>query len=228
MLFKDEQARSLAPRLFFTGVFSATVAISGWFMFGNTSSAIDWLAPYELRGDFMRRVVLFSCLVVYLIRLLVTTFVNLKRQLVWAEALPVSVLMSFAAYAYARVGGANSLPLGIVEAVGAAFYVIGSYLNTRSEHTRHVWKQEAENKGRLYTQGLFKYSMHINYFGDILLFTGLAMIAHHLTVFIIPLAMTVNFIFNIIPSLDRYLEKKYGDEFRDYAKKTKKLIPFIY
>ena len=27
---------------------------------------------------------------------------------------------------------------------------------------------------------------------------------------------------------DRYLEKKYKDEFRDYVRKTKKLIPLIY
>jgi len=32
----------------------------------------------------------------------------------------------------------------------------------------------------------------------------------------------------IIPSRDIYLEKKYKDEFRDYAKKTKKFIPLIY
>jgi protein-S-isoprenylcysteine O-methyltransferase Ste14 len=40
--------------------------------------------------------------------------------------------------------------------------------------------------------------------------------------------MTINFVFNIIPSLDRYLEKEYGDEFRAYSGKTKKLIPKIY
>jgi hypothetical protein len=34
--------------------------------------------------------------------------------------------------------------------------------------------------------------------------------------------MTVNFIFNIIPSLDGYLEKKYAEEYRDYSLKTKK------
>jgi len=42
------------------------------------------------------------------------------------------------------------------------------------------------------------------------------------------LIMAVNFVFIIIPSLDRYLEKKYKDEFRDYSKKTKKFIPLIY
>jgi protein-S-isoprenylcysteine O-methyltransferase Ste14 len=70
--------------------------------------------------------------------------------------------------------------------------------------------------------------MHINYFGDIVLFTGLAMVTHSLSILVIPLIMTVNFVFNIIPSLDRYLEKKYKDEFSDYAKTTKKVIPLIY
>jgi len=44
----------------------------------------------------------------------------------------------------------------------------------------------------------------------------------------IPLAMAVNFIFIIIPRLDKYLAHKYGEEFQEYAGKTKKLIPGIY
>jgi protein-S-isoprenylcysteine O-methyltransferase Ste14 len=70
--------------------------------------------------------------------------------------------------------------------------------------------------------------MHINYFGDIVLFTGFAMVTHSLSMLVIPLIMAVNFVFIIIPSLDRYLEKKYKDEFRDYSRKTKKFIPLIY
>ena len=101
-------------------------------------------------------------------------------------------------------------------------------INTKAEYDRYIWKLRPENKGRLYTEGLFRLSMHINYFGDIVLFTGFAMITNRLGVFIIPLFMTINFIFNIIPSLDRYLENKYKDEFRVYSDKTKKLIPKIY
>ncbi len=70
--------------------------------------------------------------------------------------------------------------------------------------------------------------MHINYFGDIVLFTGFAMVTHNLSMLVIPMIMAVNFVFNIIPTLDRYLERKYGNEFRDYARKTKKLIPLAY
>jgi protein-S-isoprenylcysteine O-methyltransferase Ste14 len=118
--------------------------------------------------------------------------------------------------------------VGAVEVIGILLYLSGSYINTHSEYYRHVWKLKAENRGRLYTKGLFGLAMHINYFGDIVLFIGLAMVTHSLSMLVIPLIMTTNFTFNIIPSLDKYLEKKYKDEFREYSKKTKKLIPMIY
>jgi protein-S-isoprenylcysteine O-methyltransferase Ste14 len=136
--------------------------------------------------------------------------------------------MTFVIYAFASVGGGNKKAVGAVEIIGILFYLSGSYTNTNSEYYRHVWKLKEGNKGRLYTGGLFSLAVHINYFGDIVLFTGLAMITHSLNMFVIPLIMALNFVFFIIPSLDRYLEKKYKDEFEDYSKKTKKLIPMIY
>jgi protein-S-isoprenylcysteine O-methyltransferase Ste14 len=136
--------------------------------------------------------------------------------------------MSFVLYAFANMGGNNKQVVGIVEVFGILFYLSGSYINTHSEYYRHVWKLQEKNRGRLYTERLFRYAMHINYFGDIVLFTGFGMITHRISMLVIPSIMTLNFIFIIIPSLDRYLEKKYGAEFRDYAQRTKKLIPWIY
>ena len=86
--------------------------------------------------------------------------------------------MSFVLYAFARVGGNNKQVVGVVEVIGILLYISGSYINTQSEFDRHVWKLKEENRGRLYTEGLFSLSMHINYFGDIVLFTGLAMVMY--------------------------------------------------
>ena len=36
------------------------------------------------------------------------------------------------------------------------------------------------------------------------------------------------FIFFHIPGLDSYLDEHYGEEFKIYAKKTKRFVPFIY
>lgn len=43
-----------------------------------------------------------------------------------------------------------------------------------------------------------------------------------------PILCIINFIFFNIPALDKYLEKKYGEEYNEWAKKTKRLIPFLY
>jgi steroid 5-alpha reductase family enzyme len=197
-------------------------------MFAGDAISNPWLKQYQLSGDPVRQMRIASCLVIYFLRLQVTVWVFQMRKWTWLETITITVLMSFVLYAFARAGGHNKQAVGFVEVIGVLIYLAGSYLNTHSEYYRHIWKLKAENRGRLYTQGLFRLSLHINYFGDIVLFTGLVMVTHSLSIFVIPLIMTVNFIFNIIPSLDRYLEKKYKDEFKDYSQKTKKFIPLIY
>jgi protein-S-isoprenylcysteine O-methyltransferase Ste14 len=197
-------------------------------MFAEYAASDAWLKQYQMNGDPGRRIIIASCLIVYFVRLQVTVWVFQKRKWTWLETITITVLMSFVLYAFAKVGGNNKQVVGIVEVVGILLYLSGSYINTHSEYYRHIWKLKEKNSGRLYTEGLFSLSMHINYFGDIVLFTGFAMITHRFSMLVIPSIMTLNFVFIIIPSLDRYLEEKYGAEFRDYAQKTKKLIPWIY
>jgi protein-S-isoprenylcysteine O-methyltransferase Ste14 len=40
--------------------------------------------------------------------------------------------------------------------------------------------------------------------------------------------MGLNFVFIIIPAHDAYLASRYGSEFEEYARRTKKLVPFLY
>jgi len=197
-------------------------------MFAEYAISDTWLKQYQMNGDPLRRILIASCLIIYVIRLQVTVWIFQKRKWTWSETITITVLMTFVLYAFASVGGNNKQVVGAVEIIGILFYLSGSYINTHSEYCRHVWKLKEKNKGRLYTEGLFSLAMHINYFGDIVLFTGLAMITHRLSMLVIPLIMALNFVFYIIPSLDRYLEKKYKHEFIGYSKKTKKLIPMIY
>ena len=228
MIFKDQHNLSYWHKSVFTICVLAIVSMDILLMFMDNSHSFAWLEPYQISGDLIRRTLIASCLIIYLLRLQVTVWIFQKRKWTWLETITITVLMSFVLYAFAKVGGNNKQVVGGVEVIGMLLYLIGSYINTHSEYSRHVWKSKEVNKGRLYTEGLFSLSMHINYFGDIVLFAGLAIITHSLSMFIIPLIMALNFVFNIIPLLDKYLEKKYGGEFRDYRKKTKKLIPLIY
>ena len=228
MIFKDQYDISLWAKTVFCSCVLIIVLASLWLMFADIAHSDTWLKQYQIAGNLLRRVLIASCLIIYFLRLQITVWIFQKRRWTWLETITISILVPFALYAFANVGGNNKQVIGIVELIGVLIYLLGSYINTHSEYSRYIWKFKKDNRGRLYTDGLFSMSMHINYFGDIILFTGFATITHSLIMFVIPLIMTVNFIFNIIPSLDRYLEKNYGEEFRDYSHKTKKLIPWIY
>jgi len=222
MFFINEYNKSLGQKIIIMITFIIAVVSSAWLMFFPDGS------HYQINGDFTRRIVLLFCSIIYIIRIGIMAFVFLKRKLVWFETITIAILMPTIIFVLSYVGGKQSLPINLFDVTGILLYLFGSYVNTRSEYLRHLWKQNPANKGRLYTKGLFKYSRHINYFGDVVLFTGWAMITQHSTMLLIPFFMALNFAMFIIPSLDNYLEQKYGKEFQKYAAHTKKLIPLIY
>jgi protein-S-isoprenylcysteine O-methyltransferase Ste14 len=45
---------------------------------------------------------------------------------------------------------------------------------------------------------------------------------------VIPIVMMAGFVFVNIPVLDSHLGDHYGSAFNEYARRTRKLIPFIY
>ena len=119
-------------------------------------------------------------------------------------------------------------PLGLVDLAGLLLYIAGSYIGTVSETARHTWTARPEIRGHLYTDGLFGYSRHINYFGDLLLFARWAVLTRRMWTGVVPLAMALNFALVIIPAHDAYLAARYGAEFDRYARRAKKLIPMLY
>jgi protein-S-isoprenylcysteine O-methyltransferase Ste14 len=208
--------------------FLSTILVGGWLMFAESEHILNLLQAYGIKGDFSRRVILLCCSVAYLFRLFFTLFVFLRRKMTWTEAITISAIMPAVLFALLYIGGNKAQPVDLFDFLGLFLYLTGSCLNSGSEYSRHIWKQKPENRGRLYTEGLFKYSMHMNYFGDVVLFTGFAVITHSVAMLLIPFFMALNFAVIIIPSLDAHLAKKYGDQFHDYAKRTKKLVPLVY
>lgn len=101
-------------------------------------------------------------------------------------------------------------------------------MNSYADYARHVRKQKPENKGHLYTGGLFRYSRHPNYLGDLLSFSGLCMISGAWIAVAIPVLMPAGFVIVNIPVLDSHLRDHYGNEFDRYAHQARKLIPSVY
>jgi len=111
-----------------------------------------------------------------------------------------------------------SIGLRWLDLVALILFFLGSFLNSFSEIQRKWWKADPANRGRCYSNGLFGYSMHINYFGDTVLFAGWCLFTSNFWVLGFPLLMGCAFVFFHIPGLDSYLAERYGEEFKIYTK----------
>jgi protein-S-isoprenylcysteine O-methyltransferase Ste14 len=224
-----EQGSAVAQRVAITVAVGACVGIAWWLLFGGgIALAGAWFGQRWSQGDETRRLLLALALSIYFFRLLFTQFVFLKRAVSWKEA---GMIVPWVLYIYlllSLAGGTNSNHIGALSMVGAVLFVFGSWMNSYAEYARHVWKQCPENRGRLYTLGLFRYTRHPNYLGDLISFSGLCLISSRWITISIPLVMLAGFIFVNIPMLDSHLHDHYGAAFDAYAARTKKLIPFLY
>ncbi len=181
--------------------------------------------------DPLRANLLLGCAFLYWCRHVFTLFGLLKRDIAWPEVFGLTGFIMLFEIGFILLGSVFtqiSAPISALDFIAIAMVMAGSYLNTVSEWQRNIWKKSKTNNGHCYTLGLFKYSMHINYFGDVVLFTGWAMLAASLFALVIPTFIALSFIYFHIPGLDSYLEQRYGDEFIAYAQKTKRLVPFLW
>jgi protein-S-isoprenylcysteine O-methyltransferase Ste14 len=219
--FQGEKSLSLGPKLVITSWYLACVAGAVWLTFAG---------PIELNrpGNTGRQVALLACVVIYVARATHTLFVFVKRKIPWWEAAWGGSIIGCVLFCFLLGGLRAPQAIGPADLGGVLLYIAGSYIGTASEHSRHIWKARPENRGLLYTEGLFSYSRHINYFGDLLVFGGCAVLTRQLWTGIVPLAMGLNFAFVIIPAHDAYLAARYGSEFDQYASRTNKLVPLIY
>ncbi len=200
-----------------------------WLLFGGGLARIEDLfgAP-PAPGVPLRRALLAGAAALYFLRTLATVFVFVKRRMPWPEVATIAPWIALLDALFAWFGGRNPAPVGALGGAGAALVLAGSALNTGSEWQRLVWKRRPENRGHLLTGGFFRISRHVNYLGDLVLFTGWVLIAGRPWLLSVPAVMLAGFAFANIPAQDRYLAERYGDEYRAYAERTARLVPFVY
>jgi protein-S-isoprenylcysteine O-methyltransferase Ste14 len=228
MAFHDEHSPSIPAKVVIPAGVLAGTLLPAILMSGYVDGLSDLLKYERVQGNSWRQIIILSCSLVYFIRLIIGLFVFLNRKISWFEGGLVSFLFFLMFYLFGVSAGSHPEPIGLLDIVGIFLFLAGSTINTLAEYQRFVWKRKTENQGRLYTRGLFKYSMHINYFGDSVCYVGLALITLELGYLMVPIVIILNFIVLQIPLLDDHLSRKYENEFREYAKRTKKFVPFIY
>lgn len=116
-----------------------------------------------------------------------------------------------------------------VSLIGLAIWIVGYFFETVADGQLKDFLILPENKGKIMDQGLWKYSRHPNYFGEVVMwwgiFTFVFLNTNILWAIITPITITYLIVFvSGIPLTEKHFEKRPGWE--EYKKRTSALIPW--
>jgi protein-S-isoprenylcysteine O-methyltransferase Ste14 len=117
-----------------------------------------------------------------------------------------------------------------VNLVGFALIIAGLGLRVQAQRTlgkyfSPVTKVLPEHK--LIKYGIYRHVRHPIYLGSLLAFFSVPLIFHSIYGLIV-IALAIPFMLHRIRVEEQMLIDKFGEEYRDYIKNSKKLIPYIY
>ena len=130
---------------------------------------------------------------------------------------------------------ADSAPtLGIWDGLGLSIWILGFSIEVIADNQKTVFNSEPKNQGKWIDCGLWSYSRHPNYLGEILLWTGIAFFGVSCFTGLEKIALiSPLFVYLLLtkisgtPILDRRALEKWGDdsEYQIYREKTPLLFP---
>ncbi|CAM9122952.1 unnamed protein product [Phaeothamnion confervicola] len=158
---------------------------------------------------------------------------NLHQIWVWTVSLPVTFLNTTAA----------NPDFTAADGFGIALFVTGLAVETVADQQKFSFKQDQRNRGRWCDTGLWAYSRHPNYLGEILLWWGVFTVASSVfgpahdageglwgyATIAGPLFLTLILLFvSGIPVLEKSADDRYGDreDYRRFKRRTPVLLLF--
>jgi len=136
----------------------------------------------------------------------------------------------------AAMTSAKVVPLGWFALIGIFLWLEGFLVEVVADHQKTRFRSKKENQGRFINEGLWSFSRHPNYYGEITLWLGIAFIAfpvlqgwQKLTlispIFVYILLTRISG----ITMLERRADKKWRDdpEYQRYKETTSSLIPMF-
>lgn len=136
--------------------------------------------------------------------------------------------------AWAAIATAQRVPMDALGIVGLLVWLLGFTIEVVADLQKSRFRAEPDNKGRFISSGLWSWSRHPNYFGEIMLWLGVAMIAfpalqgwQRITllspVFVILLITRVSG----VPLLEAQADDKWGgqEDYEKYKARTSVLLP---
>lgn len=145
---------------------------------------------------------------------------------IWIILLPVIVVLT----------NKNLDNISILSMFGFAIWIVGFIIETIADQQKFNFKSNINNKNKWIQNGIWKYSRHPNYFGEILVWWGIFIIClpflsgfYYLTI-ISPIFITFLLLFiSGIPTIEKKYNEKYKNnpDYQSYKKNTSILIPFF-
>lgn len=139
-----------------------------------------------------------------------------------------------AAAALAIITAVHRQPLEGVAVVGIAVWTVGFAIEVVADRQKAAFRSDPANQGQFISTGLWAWTRHPNYFGEITLWTGIAIMALPILsgwrwvvlispVFVYLLITRVSG----IPMLEKRADERWGDqpEYREYKRTTPVLVP---
>jgi steroid 5-alpha reductase family enzyme len=136
--------------------------------------------------------------------------------------------------ALAAMTSARPTPLGAFAVLGTLLWALGFAIEVASDRQKRRFRADPANRERFIQSGLWAWSRHPNYFGEITLWSGIAVIAlPELTGWQYVTVISPVFVYVLltrisgIPMLEARAEKTWGEdpEYRAYRDRTPVLFP---
>ena len=211
-----------------------------------TVTIVAFLSSSDLDA---RAIIVAGMVLAWSLRLSIFLFVRISRagkdsRFDKIKTRPVAFLMAWtiqglwvlltAAAALAVITGGNREPLGLVGYLGIAIWLAGFAIEVVADRQKSRFKADPDNQGRYIDVGLWSRSRHPNYFGEIVIWIGMAVIALPVLeglrwatlispVFVIFLLTKVSG----LPMLEAKADERWGGQadYEAYKRNTPVLVP---
>lgn len=143
-------------------------------------------------------------------------FFLIQGVIVWLILLPTL---------YVFVNG--ELTFSWIVTLGAFIWLLGLLIESFADAQQFNWKM---NHSGLMKSGLYAYARHPNYFGEMLVWIGIAIVTSQFAplfaVIVSPVIIIATLLFfSGIPTVAKRHKQKYGAEYESYVRQTRLLVP---
>lgn len=122
----------------------------------------------------------------------------------------------------------ESKNFSVINYIGLLIWLTGFSLEVVSDHYLAWWKLQEKNKGKICTEGPWRLCRFPNYFGEVLLWYGVYLLAFEVSIFWTIIGpITINFLIlkvTGVPLLEEHYKNR--EDYKEYASRVPRFIPF--